>query len=190
VLITCESSICAFSTYNLNTTLPYYYTMPILISCTCWVLTISVLNIAIFPLLLKLAAQKMKIVWNSLMRSSRLALPRLHIPMDYGVFHCSTSVRESFSLLKDNIYLMIILYSWHLALLWILMFVCMEILFLGTHAMSIGFWSQNWVWQAVMEELRVCVAGVKDERATEAGELSQLIMEISSPLVDLGTLPI
>jgi hypothetical protein len=66
----------------------------------------------------------------------------------------------------------------------------MEILFLGTHAMSIGFWSQNWVWQAVMEELHVRVAGVKDERATEAGELSQLIMEISSALVNLGTLPI
>jgi hypothetical protein len=42
----------------------------------------------------------------------------------------------------------------------------------------------------VMEELHVRVAGVKDERATEAGELSQLIMEISSALVDLGTLPI
>jgi hypothetical protein len=37
-------------------------------------------------------------------------LPRLHIPVDYGVFRCSTSVRESFSLLKDNIYVMIILY--------------------------------------------------------------------------------
>jgi hypothetical protein len=41
-----------------------------------------------------------------------------------------------------------------------------------------------------MEELHVRVAGVKDERATEAGELSQLIMEISSALVNLGTLPI
>jgi hypothetical protein len=64
-----------------------------------------------FSLLLKPAAQKMKMVWNSSTRSSRLALSRLHIPVDYGAFRCSPSVRESFSLLKYIIYVIIILYS-------------------------------------------------------------------------------
>jgi hypothetical protein len=31
------------------------------------------------------------------MRSSRLALPRLHIPMDYGGFHCFAFVRVIYS---------------------------------------------------------------------------------------------
>jgi hypothetical protein len=36
--------------------------------------TISVLNLAIFPMLLKSAAQKLKKIWDSLMRSSRPAI--------------------------------------------------------------------------------------------------------------------
>jgi hypothetical protein len=32
-------------------------------------------------------------LWNSSMKSSRLALPWLHIPVDYGAFHCFASVR-------------------------------------------------------------------------------------------------
>jgi hypothetical protein len=43
---------------------------------------------------------------------------------------------------------------------------------------------------AVLEELHVRVAGVEDERATEAGKLSKMVMEISNSLGDLGTLPI
>jgi hypothetical protein len=34
------------------------------------------------------------------------------------------------------------------------------------------------------------VVGIKGERAAEAGKLSQLVVEISNPLVDLGMLPI
>jgi hypothetical protein len=55
--------------------------------------------------------------WNSLVQSSRLALPRLHILVDYGAFHYFASVRESFSLLKDIIYIIIIYYLLQLALL-------------------------------------------------------------------------
>jgi hypothetical protein len=53
----------------------------------------------------------MKMDWNSLTIGSRLALPRLHIPIDYGAFYCSASVREQFSLMKAIIYVIIILYS-------------------------------------------------------------------------------
>jgi hypothetical protein len=41
---------------------------------------------------------------------------------------------------------------------------------------------------AQLEELRVCMAGVEDERATEAGELSTLVIVASNALVDLGML--
>jgi hypothetical protein len=41
-----------------------------------------------------------------------------------------------------------------------------------------------------LQELHVHVVGVKDEGTTEAGELSQLVIEISNSLVALGTLPI
>jgi hypothetical protein len=35
----------------------------------------------------------MKMDWNSSIRSSRLVLSQLHIPVDYGAFCCSASVR-------------------------------------------------------------------------------------------------
>jgi hypothetical protein len=41
-----------------------------------------------------------------------------------------------------------------------------------------------------LEELCACMAGVKDEQATETGELSKLVVEISNAQVDLGILPI
>jgi hypothetical protein len=41
-----------------------------------------------------------------------------------------------------------------------------------------------------LEELHSCVARVEDERATEAGKLSTLVVCISNALVDIGMLPI
>jgi hypothetical protein len=41
-----------------------------------------------------------------------------------------------------------------------------------------------------LNELHVRVAGVEDERAAKARELSALVMEASNALVDLGMLPI
>jgi hypothetical protein len=40
------------------------------------------------------------------------------------------------------------------------------------------------------EEARAHVDGITGERATESGQLSQLVIEISNALVDLGMLPI
>jgi hypothetical protein len=43
---------------------------------------------------------------------------------------------------------------------------------------------------AELEQLRLRMAGVKNECAVEIGELSQLVMKISNALVDLGMSPI
>jgi hypothetical protein len=43
---------------------------------------------------------------------------------------------------------------------------------------------------AELKELHTRVSGVEDECTVKAGELSQLVMEISNVLVDLGTLRI
>jgi hypothetical protein len=48
----------------------------------------------------------------------------------------------------------------------------------------------GWYQLAKMEELRVRVARVEDERVTEAGELSVLVIEASNALVKLRMLPI
>jgi hypothetical protein len=41
---------------------------------------------------------------------------------------------------------------------------------------------------AELEGIRACVDGIGGERATEAGQLSRLVMEISNVLADLGML--
>jgi hypothetical protein len=77
MLIIWESCICAFL---LSGSLQLYFAIIPCLSfmyCTCWVPIISVLNLAIFTLRLKPAAQKMMVDWNSTMRSSRLTLPQL-----------------------------------------------------------------------------------------------------------------
>jgi hypothetical protein len=45
-----------------------------------------------------------------------------------------------------------------------------------------------WDLTTELEEIRACVDGIMGERATEAGQLSQLVMGISKALVDLGML--
>jgi class 3 adenylate cyclase len=41
-----------------------------------------------------------------------------------------------------------------------------------------------------LKEIRACVDGNERERASEVGQLSQLVMGISNALVDLGMVPI
>jgi hypothetical protein len=62
-----------------------------------------------FPLLLKPAAQKEKMDWNSSTRSSRLRVAQLPFLWCYGVFRCSVSLRVIL-VFKDIIYVIIILY--------------------------------------------------------------------------------
>jgi hypothetical protein len=76
--------------------------------------TISVLNLAISPLLLKPAAQKEKMYWNSLTRSSRLCATPVAVPVvlwSLSLF-CYVSFRMRVALVfRDIIYIINILYS-------------------------------------------------------------------------------
>jgi hypothetical protein len=86
-----ESMCSCFSTYNLVIALPLilwptYHIFP----TTCRVPIISVLNLAIFPVLLKPAAQKLKKIWDSSMRSSRRAITLGRLPVE--LWSRSTSI--------------------------------------------------------------------------------------------------
>jgi hypothetical protein len=63
-----------------------------------------------FPLLLKPAAQKERIDWNSLTRVLGYVLPRLSFLWCYGVFRCSIPLRVVI-VFGDTTYIIIILYS-------------------------------------------------------------------------------
>jgi hypothetical protein len=96
-----------------------------------------------FPLLLKPAAQKERIDWNSLTRSSRLRVTPVVIP----VVLWSLPLRVIIAF-RDTIYvIIIILYSWHLVIcehFW--PYVCNNWSWV-THTMSTWFWHKNRVWQ-------------------------------------------
>jgi hypothetical protein len=126
--------------------LPCHYLYISFISCTYWVPTISVLNLTIFPLLLKPAAQKEKMDWNYSTRVLGYVLPWLMFLWCYGIFRCSILLRVIL-VFRDIIYVIIILYSWQLIICehfwsyvwnnwsWVM------------HTMSTWFWHKNRVWQ-------------------------------------------
>jgi hypothetical protein len=88
--------------------------------------------------------------WNSSMRSSRLALPRLLFLWCYEVFHGSIPFHKRVALVfRDIIFVINILYLWHLVIYEHFMSVCVEQLILGTHAMSTWFWHKNRVWHLI-----------------------------------------
>jgi hypothetical protein len=76
-----ESCIGAFLLILLLQFYPCCYLALSFYSCTCWIPTISVLNLTIFHLLLKPAAQKERMDWNSLTRSSRLRVALVVVPV-------------------------------------------------------------------------------------------------------------
>jgi hypothetical protein len=109
VLIVGDSCIGAFLLIPLLPFYPCYYLALSFYSCTCRVPTISVLNLAIFPLLLKPVAQKERMDWNSLM-SSILCVALVVVPVvlwSLPLFHFA----ECHHSLRDSIYVIIILYS-------------------------------------------------------------------------------
>jgi hypothetical protein len=74
--------------------LPSYYPSISFIYCTCGVPTISVLNLAIFPLHLKPVAQKVKMDWSSSTGSSRLRVAPVAVPVvlwSLPLFHFTES---------------------------------------------------------------------------------------------------
>jgi hypothetical protein len=93
VLIIRESSISAISAYHFITVLSLL--LPCIIILFLHLLSINhkCTQPCYFPLLLKPAAQKEKIDWNYLTMSSRLCVAPVAVPVCYGVFRCSISLR-------------------------------------------------------------------------------------------------
>jgi hypothetical protein len=123
----------------------YYLALPFY-SYTCWVPTISVLNLASFLCYSNLLLRRRR--WTRILRWGVLGYvsPQLLFLWSYGVFRYSISLRV-IVVFRDIIYVINILYSWHLVICGHFLSVCVEQLILGIHTMSTCFCLQNWVWQ-------------------------------------------
>jgi hypothetical protein len=115
-------------------------------SCTCWVPTISVLNLTIFPCFTNLLLRRWRWLWRIMWWVLGYALLRLLFLWRYVVFCCSTA-QENCLVFRDNSYVVNVLYSRHLAICEHFISVCVEQMILGTHGMSTWFCLQNRVWQ-------------------------------------------
>jgi hypothetical protein len=146
VLIIGGSIIGAFLHTILLQFYPCYYLVLSFIFCTCWVPTISVLNLATFPCHSNLLLRRRRwagILWWGVLGYVSARLPFL---WSYRVFHCSISLRVVL-IFRDIIYVIIVFYSWHLVICKHFLFVCVEQLILGIHMMSTLFWHKNRIWQ-------------------------------------------
>jgi hypothetical protein len=124
MLIIGESIIGAISAYH------FIIVLSLLLSCII-ILFLHMLSTnhkctqpCYFPLLLKPAAQKEK------MRSFRLCVAPVAVPVEYGVFHYFVPLRVVI-VFRDNTYVIIILYSWHLVMCEHFWVVCVQQLILG-----------------------------------------------------------
>jgi hypothetical protein len=115
VLIIEELGIVPFLLILLLQFYPYYYLALSIYSCICWVPPISVLNFAIFfcysNLLLRRRRWTIILWWGVLGYMS----PRLSFLWCYEVFRCFIPLRIVI-VFRDTIYVIIILYSWHLVI--------------------------------------------------------------------------
>jgi hypothetical protein len=148
VLIIGESSIGAFLLTVLLQFYPCYYLALSFYFYTCWVPTISVLNLAVFPSYSILLLRRWR--WIGILRRGVLGYmsPRLSFLWSYGVFRCSISLRVTL-VFRNIIYVIIVLYSW--LLFWEhFLSVCVEQLILGIHTMSTWFWHKYQVWHRVI----------------------------------------
>jgi hypothetical protein len=95
--------------------LTYCYLYISFISCTCWVPTISVHNLAIFPYYSNLLFRRRR--WIGILRRGVLGyvLPRLLFLWCYRVFRCSIPMRVVL-VFRDIIHVIILLYSCHLVI--------------------------------------------------------------------------
>jgi hypothetical protein len=87
-----------FSAYNLILYLPWCYPCISHFSCTCWVPTICILNLAIFPCYSILLLRRRR--WTRILRGGVLGyvLPQLPFLWCHGVFHYSASLESRLSL--------------------------------------------------------------------------------------------
>jgi hypothetical protein len=114
--------------------------------CTCWVSTISVLNLVVFPCYSNLLLGRRR--WTRILRWGVLGyvLPRLSFLWCYGVFRCSTSLRVI--LIFKRLYLCnnYTLYSWHLVICEHFWPYVWNNWSWAMHIMSTRFWHKNRVW--------------------------------------------
>jgi hypothetical protein len=147
VLIIVESSIGAFLLMILLQFYPCYYLALSFYSCTCWVPTISVLNLDISPCRTKSLLRRWR--WTGILRWGvrDYALPDC---CSYGVLESSAIPFDMRVVLvfKDIIYIINILYSWHLVICDHFLCTCVEQLILGIHTMITWFCLQNQAWQS------------------------------------------
>jgi hypothetical protein len=139
VLIIGESSIGVFLLTILLQFYPCYYLALSFYSCTCLVPTIRVLNLAIFLYCSNLLLRRWRwtgILWRGVLGYVSPWLPFL---WSYGVFCYSVSLRVII-VFRDIIYVINILYSWHLDIYEHFLSVCV-------HTISTWFWHKNRVWQ-------------------------------------------
>jgi hypothetical protein len=108
------------SACSLNPYLPCYYLYISSFSCTCWVPTISLLNLAIFPCYSNQLLRRKW--WTGMLWRGVLgyASPQLPFLWCYGVFHCSVLLRVVL-VFKDIICVIIILYTMTFGYLWALL---------------------------------------------------------------------
>jgi hypothetical protein len=104
VLIIGESSVGAFLLTILLQFYPCYYLALSFYSCTRWVPTISVLNVAIFPCYSNLLLRWRR--WTGILRRGVLGYvsPRLPFLWSYGVSRYSISLESHLSLLRPYLY--------------------------------------------------------------------------------------
>jgi hypothetical protein len=110
VLIIGELSTGAISAYSFIIVLSFLLPCIIILSLHLLSTNHKCTQPCYFPLLLKPAAQKEKMDWNSLMRSSSLHVAWLSFLWSYGVFRCSILLRVVI-VFRDITYIIIILYS-------------------------------------------------------------------------------
>jgi hypothetical protein len=146
VLIIGESCIGAFLLINLLQFYPCYYLALSSYSCTCWVPTISVLNLAIFLYYSNLLLRRRG--WTGILQRGVIGyvLPRLWFLWCYGVFRCSVPLRVII-VFRDTTYVIIILYSWHLVICEHFWTYVWNYWYWVMHTMSTWFWHNNRVWQ-------------------------------------------
>jgi hypothetical protein len=109
---------------------PYYYLALSSYSYTCWVPTISVLNLAIFSCYSNLLLRRRR--WAGILQQRVLGymLPRLPFLWSYGVFRYSILLRVII-VFRDITYVINLLYLWHLVICEHFWVVCVEQLILG-----------------------------------------------------------
>jgi hypothetical protein len=120
-----KSSFRCISAYSLIHYLPCYYPLHIIYFLHLLSTNRKCIEPCYFPLILKPAAQKKKMHWNSSIRSSRLCAALVAVPAELWsvpLFHFVRVV----VVLRDNIYVIIILYSWHLVICEPFWSICVE----------------------------------------------------------------